>query len=171
MSSARVEVWVYDLSHGMMSAMSQQFLGKQLDGLWHTSVVAFGKEYFYGGGIQKATPGSTQAGQPKEKVHVGNTEVPEWLFEQFLEGLMERFSPQNYHLLSNNCNHFSDEAAGFLTGKGAPDYVRNLPAEFASSPLGAMMTPMIDSFFKSMGGSAAPVGAQNNFGAQNNYGR
>jgi hypothetical protein len=39
-----VEVWVYDLSKGMMAAMSQPLLGKHLDGLWHTSIVVNGKE-------------------------------------------------------------------------------------------------------------------------------
>lgn len=46
----------------------------------------------------------------------------------------------------------------YLTLSKVPDYVRNLPGDFASTPLGAMMVPMIDSFFKSMGGSGAPVG-------------
>ena len=45
----------------------------------------------------------------------------------------------------------------YLTSSKVPDYVRNLPGDFASTPLGAMMVPMIDSFFKSMGGSGAPV--------------
>lgn len=31
--------------------------GRQFDGLWHTSVVVYGQEYFFGGGIQEATPG------------------------------------------------------------------------------------------------------------------
>ena len=31
--------------------------GKRLDGLWHTAVVAYGTEYYFGGGIQSAPPG------------------------------------------------------------------------------------------------------------------
>jgi len=27
------------------------FIGKQLDGIWHTGIVAFGYEYYFGGGI------------------------------------------------------------------------------------------------------------------------
>merc|ERR1719164_326433 len=97
--------------------------------------------------------------QPWKKVPLGKTEVPLWLFEQFLDGLRPRYTQETYHLLDHNCNHFSDEAAGFLTGKGVPDYVRNLPGDFASSPLGMMLAPLIDGFFKSVGGAAAPVGA------------
>jgi len=120
-------------------------------------VVVYGKEYFFGGGIQVAPPGTTQAGTPLRKVDVGPTEVPQWLFEQFLDGIRDQYTAEKYHLLTNNCNNFADEVAGFLSGKGVPDYVRNLPGDFATTPLGAMMVPMIDSFFKSMGGSGAPV--------------
>ena len=32
-------------------------VGKQLDGIWHTSIVIFGREYFYGGGgIESCQP-------------------------------------------------------------------------------------------------------------------
>ena len=32
-------------------------LGKQIDGIWHTGIVAFGREYFFGGaGIQSCEP-------------------------------------------------------------------------------------------------------------------
>jgi hypothetical protein len=49
--------------------------GKRLDGLWHTAVVAYGAEYYFGGGIQSASPGGTAAGQPTTVVSNGNTEV------------------------------------------------------------------------------------------------
>ena len=44
--------------------------GRPLDGVWHTAIVVYGKEYFYGGsgdsgsGIQWCTPGGTVMGQP-----------------------------------------------------------------------------------------------------------
>ena len=43
---------VYDQSHGMATAMSQAILGMRIDGIWHTGVVIFNKEYYFGGGIQ-----------------------------------------------------------------------------------------------------------------------
>ena len=39
-----VKVYVYDLSHGMMAALSPSLLGTRLDGLWHTAVVVYGHE-------------------------------------------------------------------------------------------------------------------------------
>ena len=44
--------------------------GRPLDGVWHTAIVVYGKEYFYGGsgdsgsGIQWCSPGGTVMGQP-----------------------------------------------------------------------------------------------------------
>lgn len=59
-----VEVWLYDLSQGMAKAFSQAFIGKQIDAIWHSGIVAYGWEYFYGGGIQCCRPGTSQAGRP-----------------------------------------------------------------------------------------------------------
>jgi len=129
----KVQVYLYDLSQGMMASLSPALLGRQLDAIWHTSVVAFGNEYFFGGGIQKAAPGATAAGRPVEVVDLGETEIPQWMFEQYLHGLQDRFNAQTYHLLRNNCNHFSQEAASFLTGNSIPEKVRNLPNEFLST--------------------------------------
>ena len=42
MATTKVQVYVYDLSNGMMAAMSEPLLGKKLEGLWHTAVVAYG---------------------------------------------------------------------------------------------------------------------------------
>ena len=43
----------------------------QIAGIWHTSVVVGGFEYFYGGGVQKAMAGSTPYGHPVEVVDLG----------------------------------------------------------------------------------------------------
>ena len=56
-AAQRVKLLVYDLSRGMASQMSEQFLGQRIDGIWHTGVECFGNEYFFGGGIQCARAG------------------------------------------------------------------------------------------------------------------
>lgn len=43
----------------------------QIDGVWHTSVVVDGVEYFYGGGVQQAMAGTTPYGQPVEIKYLG----------------------------------------------------------------------------------------------------
>ena len=61
--SMKVQLYIYDLSQGMAKALSPMLLGKQIDGVWHTSIVLHeegGKriEYFYSSGIQKAPAGT-----------------------------------------------------------------------------------------------------------------
>lgn len=145
---SKVQVYVYDLSHGQMAQMSQAFLGKHLPGLWHTSVVAYGREYFFGMGIQKGTPGMTSSGKLVEVLEYGLTEIPRELFEEHLSGLGSSFNAQTYHILENNCNSFTNEALSFLVGGELPGHIRSLPQEFLNTPMGAMMRPMIESFFR-----------------------
>lgn len=40
----------------MAKGMSQMFLGKQIEGVWHTSIVVYGTEYFFGGGLCTSEP-------------------------------------------------------------------------------------------------------------------
>ncbi|MGB1593038.1 MAG: hypothetical protein ACPIOQ_09825, partial [Promethearchaeia archaeon] len=72
-----VVLHVYDLSNGLAKTMSQSFLGKQIDGVWHTGVVVFGKEFFFGGGIQHDEPGRTPYGIPVDKIPLGDSHIPE----------------------------------------------------------------------------------------------
>ena len=44
-------LYQFDLTQGLARALSRGFIGKQIDGVWHTAVCVYGKEYFYGGGI------------------------------------------------------------------------------------------------------------------------
>lgn len=52
-----VYLYVYDLSQGLASQLAHMFIGKHLDGIWHTAIVAFGREWFFGGsGIEDCMP-------------------------------------------------------------------------------------------------------------------
>jgi len=67
----KIVLYVYDLSMGMAKQLSMAIIGKQIEGIWHTGIVAYGYEYFYGGGIQASLPGQTVMGQPGQKNRVG----------------------------------------------------------------------------------------------------
>ena len=58
-----VTLHIYDLSGGMAKNMSKQLVGKQIDGIWHTGIVIYGKEFFFGGGIAWDTPARTPFGK------------------------------------------------------------------------------------------------------------
>lgn len=53
---AAVALQVYDLTGRMEKLMSLPLLGKQVDSIWHTSVVIFDRRYYFGGGICSDTP-------------------------------------------------------------------------------------------------------------------
>jgi hypothetical protein len=40
-----------NLKIGMAKTMSPMFLGKMIEGVWHTGLVVYNKEYYFGGGV------------------------------------------------------------------------------------------------------------------------
>lgn len=139
-----VQLYVYDLSRGMASALSPALLGQQIDGIWHTSVVIGGEEHYFGGGINVAVPaGSTPYGKPVEIVDLGHTHLPRDVRESLLVDLSESFTPESYSLINFNCNTFADEYARLLTGRGVPDHITGLPAAVLATPFGQMLLPMM----------------------------
>jgi hypothetical protein len=139
-----VVLHVYDLSQGMARAMSLPFLGVQIDAIYHTGIVVFGKEWFFGQGIMSDRPGMTPYGTPMEVVQLGTTSVTLPAFMEELRRLTGRFNAGTYNLLRNNCNNFSDAVARFLLGVGIPQHITGLPETAMNSPLGAMLLPMFE---------------------------
>ncbi|CAF1945552.1 BnaCnng47270D [Brassica napus] len=45
-------------------------------GVWHTGIVVYGNEYFFGGGIQYLPAGTTPYGAPLRTVELGESHVP-----------------------------------------------------------------------------------------------
>ena len=126
---SEVRLNVYDLSDGWARRVSPMLLGRQIDGLWHTGIVVYGKEYFYGGGVQYELSEKVHEmiGVPEETQILGHTELPKELFHDFLFGIREKYADCNYNLFTQNCNHFSNEITEFLIGKGIPEHIVNLP--------------------------------------------
>jgi hypothetical protein len=52
----KVDLYLYDLSNGMARTMSPLLLGKQIDAIYHSGLVVYGIEYFFGGGICRGYP-------------------------------------------------------------------------------------------------------------------
>lgn len=143
----KVELWVYDLSQGMASSLSLSLLGTHIPGVWHTSVVVYELEICFGSGIQIFMPGQSSFGIPLQKISMGVTEIPYDLFNEYLKELRQVWTAEKYHLLENNCNHFSNDLMQFLVGKTIPDHITALPNNFLSTPLGSALAPMINGFF------------------------
>ncbi|XP_065659763.1 uncharacterized protein LOC100207210 isoform X3 [Hydra vulgaris] len=87
----KVSLYIYDLSKGMASQLSLPLLGKKIDGVWHTSIVVFDKEYFFGGdGISDCTPCGTILGPPDETIILGETTISKNVFHEYLTGLSKK---------------------------------------------------------------------------------
>ncbi|XP_011302527.1 uncharacterized protein [Fopius arisanus] len=143
----KVELYVYDLTKGMAAMMSQILIGRHLEGVWHTAVVAYGREYFFGpSGIQSVRPGGTVLGEPERVEKLGDTFLPYSVFLEYINGLgTSKFATGAYHLIRLNCNNFSDEVSSFLVGSGIPKYILDLPEEILKTPVGQALAPLIES--------------------------
>lgn len=138
-----VEVWVYDISNGAGAALLKALAGVDAKGIWHTAVVAYGREYYFRGGVQRAVPGRTHFGAPVEKLALGTTVRSREEFEAFLAKNAEKYTERTYDLFENNCNHFTDACAMFLVGQGVPPHIMELSLLVQNTPLGAMVKALM----------------------------
>lgn len=124
--------------------MSRQFLGIQIDAVYHTAIVLGGIEYYFGQGVQTCRAGATHHGNPMEVVKLGRTELPIEVILEYLESLKTVYTPESYDLFAHNCNNFSNDFAMFLVGKGIPEHITSLPETVLNTPFGQMLRPQID---------------------------
>jgi len=150
---AEVYLAIYDLSMGMARNLSSQFLGPAhtIDIIPHTAIIVFGKEYFFGRGIESCTPNEfrqTRGIHPIEVKLIGRTEKSKIEFEQWciIQGQNGQFGVESYDLLTRNCNNFSHEAAihGLELPIGVPQWILDVPSKFLSSPMGMMIRPILE---------------------------
>ncbi|CAM6010901.1 unnamed protein product [Sphagnum balticum] len=156
----KVELYIYDLSQGLARQLSVQFLGKALDGIWHTAVGVYGKEYYFGGGLQSNPIGQSSYGNPVQVMLLGHTQIPQDIFEEYLQEIQPRYTQESYSLMRHNCNNFSEEVSQFLLGTGIPEYILRLPEEVLSSPMGVMLMPMIENLDATLRQGQVPMPQQ-----------
>ena len=171
-SGNKVIVYQYDLTQGMVKMMSRGFLGKQIDGVWHTAVFVFGKEYFYGGGICVGEPKKTPYGIPVKELDFGYTQKTEKEVKDYIKSVDSKFTMQTYDILNHNCNHFTDDLLFFLVGKHLPASILKQHEEILSTPMGQQFRPILEgmsrgnnAFLPNMfeGGGNNSGGGYNNF--------
>mmetsp|Transcript_34527 Transcript_34527/g.75566 ORF Transcript_34527/g.75566 Transcript_34527/m.75566 type:complete len:507 (-) Transcript_34527:1295-2815(-) len=162
-----VKLAIYDLSHGLARSLSAQFLGPNhsIDIIPHTSILAFGKEYYFGGGIQFAAPNEFRAYSglaPIEVQSLGRSTVAQSQFEAWCASVASsgEFAPESYDLLRRNCNNFSQEAAtrGLGLSRGVPQWILDVPARFLASPMGQMIRPVLEGMQLSGPGAVGGAG-------------
>lgn len=152
-----VKLYMYDLSKGMAKTLAP-VLGSWLsaeafDGVWHSGVVVFGKEYFFNGELVHVSPGETTWGPPTKVVTIGHTSCSRKALHQFVvEELRAVFNKSSYDALYNNCNHFADRVCMYLCKRHIPDYVLQQHEQLAKLPALRLMRPFLDQW---LGGGMA----------------
>lgn len=64
-----------------------------------------------------------QHGKPVRTIECGTTEIPEETFDEYLDDLRSSYTAAKYHLLDFNCNSFTADVVGFLTGQEIPEWI------------------------------------------------
>jgi thiol-disulfide isomerase/thioredoxin len=154
-----VKLYVYDLSQGLARSMSKQFLGIQIDAVYHTSLVFNNVEYFFGAGVQTCYPGASHHGQPMEIIPMGKTDIDLETILDYLESLKQVYTPESYDLFAHNCNNFTHDFAMFLLGVGTPEHITSLPQRVLDTPFGRMLRPQIDASMRPVTQAPVPNGA------------
>lgn len=140
-----VVLHMYDLSSGAASSISPYLLGERLGGIWHTGIVVFGKEYYFGGEIYYDTPGKTCFGIPAKRLPLGNTLWrQEELHQLIVHELKSIYCREAYDVILHNCNHFSNHICEWLTGHALPDEVLKQPEKLMQSLITRAARPLLN---------------------------
>jgi len=142
---SEVALYWYDLSNDWAKYLSPLLLGSSETGIWHTGIVAFGREYFFGGRTTWQSPGATVFGRPSKLQRLGlTTKSLDTLREHMFMELDRKFDRRSYDVLEHNCNHFADDVSFFLLGCGIPDEVKLQPKRLMNAPVAKMLRPLLN---------------------------
>lgn len=140
-----VVLHLYDLSRGLAKVVAPWLLQMPWEGVWHTGVVVFGREYYFGSKIYHDKPAMTRFGVPSKRIILGHTLRRRIeLHQHVIEVLQHSFGPGLYDAATNNCNHFCDRVSMFLVGKNIPDHVLKQPELMMGSSVGQAMRPLLN---------------------------
>lgn len=139
-----VTLHLYDLSNGMGQKLAPWILDHSLDGVWHTGLVCFGKEYFFSRDTVFDEAGATSFGKPCKVVSLGYTLWRQSeLHKYIVDELKPKFHRDTYDAIDFNCNNFTNELCQYLCGKDLPPEVYNMALHLKSSALIRTIRPVL----------------------------
>ena len=159
-----VDIYVYDISKGIVEKISENIIGKKVVGIWHTSIVVYGKEYFFSKEVLCKPIGEfskIKSITPSKIINYGTTNISEELFNERLEESKKLFTNEKYDLINNNCNHVTNYLCQFLLGKNIPDYILEQHKEYTETKHGKkiiLWLQLLEKYYRSMGGNFNPFG-------------
>lgn len=101
-------------------------------GIFHSGIEVHGMEYGFGAhdlpisGVFEVEPKTCPGFIYRCSVPLGSTNMSSSEFRNFIVSAASEYHGDTYHLMSKNCNHFTDDMAQRLTGKGIPGWVNRL---------------------------------------------
>lgn len=101
-------------------------------GVFHSAIEVYGSEYAFGAheyatsGVFEVVPRSCPGFVYRRSILLGSTEMSSSEFQSFMEHISAKYHGDTYHLVSKNCNHFTDDVCQQLTGKSIPRWVNRL---------------------------------------------
>lgn len=140
----------YDLTNGLATTVFKFMTGKDIEAVWHTSLVVYNTEYFFGGGICRGIPRCTPYGKPKKESVFGYTDKSKSDFEAFLKTIDTQFNASTYDVLKHNCNHFTNAICNFLCNKPLPDEILNQHEYLAQTEFGKWLVPTFERVTKNL---------------------
>lgn len=96
------------------------------------SQIVHGKEYGFGAhdfpasGVFEVEPRMCPGFIYRRSITLGQTNMNPSEFRAFIENMASEYHGDTYHLISKNCNHFTDDVSYRLTGKKIPGWVNRL---------------------------------------------
>ena len=95
-------------------------------------IVVHGLEYGFGAhdyptsGVFEVEPKKCPGFVYRCSIMLGHINIPPYQVREFIEDLALEYHGDTYHLISKNCNHFTDYASNVLTGRSIPGWVNRL---------------------------------------------
>ncbi|GMH27329.1 hypothetical protein Nepgr_029172 [Nepenthes gracilis] len=101
-------------------------------GIFHSGIQVHGMEYGFGAhdfpasGVFEVEPKSCPGFIYRCSIPLGRINMPPTEFRIFIENVASEYHGDSYHLISKNCNHFTDDIAWRLTKRHIPGWVNRL---------------------------------------------
>ncbi|KAK9130779.1 hypothetical protein Sjap_011266 [Stephania japonica] len=92
----------------------------------HDMEYGFGAHDFPSSGVFEVEPKSCPGYIYRCSMFLGHTDMPPLVFRAFIETAAAEYHGDTYHLITKNCNHFTDDICSRLTGKHIPGWVNRL---------------------------------------------
>ncbi|KAJ6842329.1 deSI-like protein isoform X1 [Iris pallida] len=101
-------------------------------GIFHSGIQVHGLEYGFGAhdfpasGVFEVEPKTCPGFVYRCSISLGRTNMNPYEFRSFIEHVAMEYFGDTYHLISKNCNHFTDDVGLRLIGKPIPRWVNRL---------------------------------------------